>query len=64
VESLKGKCVIMPLEEYSALNTTAENVYFSRAQFKVGTSEIIPPPKEWKTDCVCEMPTNPDLVYV
>jgi hypothetical protein len=64
VESIKGKCSILTLEEYGDLGLTSEINFFSRAGFDFERKLIVPDPATWKRDCVCGQPTNPDLQYV
>jgi hypothetical protein len=44
--------------------TTYEYYYFSRANFFAETDTLLPSPDEWKKECLCKMPYNPDRVYV
>lgn len=44
--------------------TTYEYYYFSRATYSQEKETLNPHPSSWKKDCICEMPINPDLVYI
>lgn len=43
---------------------TYEYYYFSRASYVHEEEALVPSPEFWKKECICQMPVNPDLVYI
>jgi hypothetical protein len=64
VESIKAKCVVLTIDEYSEMAATPQHIHFSRSNYNEEKRELEPSPKEWKRLCSCDSPNNPDLQYV
>lgn len=64
IASIIGKCIIITVEDYGNLELTSDNVYFTRSDYDTESECLLTAPEQWKTDCICAMPTNPDLTYL
>lgn len=65
IESIISKCIVLSFEEYDSLmNPQEENTYFTRASFDTYKKRITPPIEKWSTSCYCQMPLNPDQLYI
>jgi len=51
VESIKNKCVILPIDEYAQLGITNDLIFFSRASYDPVTKNFKPETELWKSDC-------------
>jgi hypothetical protein len=65
IDSIVHGVKVLPYEEYeSQLGSTDERIYFMRSAYNTFQELLVPHPKEWASQCVCNLPPNPDLTYI
>jgi hypothetical protein len=64
VESIIEECVVIPIEEYEQLTSIENNIYFTRSVYDIDAKTLTPEIREWRTLCECNMPQNPNMMYI
>ncbi|KRX02308.1 Zinc finger, FYVE/PHD-type [Pseudocohnilembus persalinus] len=64
VDCINGKCDIITYDEYDQLSSIPANTFYSRAEYNAAKKKFNPPLEKWKKGCICNVPLNPDLLYV
>lgn len=64
IETVAGKAKVVSIDEYIETSDEEKNVFFTRASYNPFNFELSPPIEKWKKYCYCQMPFNPNLLYV
>ena len=64
IESILRKCQILSISEYDKCEDLSEDTFFSRASFDLLKNKLTPKIENWDKSCICELPLNPDQMYV
>lgn len=64
IESILSKCDILSFEEYESSINIGINTFFTRYCYDPMRRILIPSFDKWKKACKCNLPLNPDQLYI
>jgi hypothetical protein len=64
IETVMSKCKIYSYEEYESLREHTQSTFFCRASYDPVKQLFDPPFSEWQKSCHCQIPLNPDQLYI
>lgn len=64
IESVICPCKILSLDEYQVNQENNEATFFFMGNYNLKTHLLNPPFSQWERLCRCNMPFNPDLLYI
>ena len=64
IETVAGKARVVTLDEYVETDSSEKNIFFCRGNYDPFSHIISPPINTWEKYCFCNMPFNPNLMYV
>lgn len=63
-----GRVRVLTISEFDSVIDEEEgeqsNIFFMRCSYNTEVQALVPAPTEWPKVCLCEMPHNPDLIYI
>lgn len=64
IETVISPCRVLSLEDYQKMDNNNDLTFFTRANYDIKSKILSPPIAEWEKLCSCQMPLNPDVMYI